>query len=219
MSGLAPPPGDSWPTGRCASGPRHSPERRASPPSSCGYQTTDSETTIGAATRQNGSVLIKLVESPFYATGGGQVADSGHVECLTGDCRARVEDVVRLGDDQVVAVVPEKGTIEAGERVHAHVDRAARHATEGNHTATHLLHAALRGGSHRTSGRPARYVGPDKLRFDFTHGKALTPEELLDVERSGQPLDPRGSAGPRDHHDAGGGPPARRDGAVRREVR
>jgi alanyl-tRNA synthetase len=147
-----------------------------------GYQTTDSETTIGAATRQNGSVLIKLVESPFYATGGGQVADSGHVECLTGDCRARVENVVRLGDDQVVAVVPEKGTIEAGERVHAHVDRAARHATECNHTATHLLHAALRGrlGTHvRQAGS---YVGPDKLRFDFTHGKALTPEELLDIE-------------------------------------
>jgi alanyl-tRNA synthetase len=147
-----------------------------------GYETTDSETTIGAVERDNGRVLVKLVESPFYATGGGQVADSGFVECLHGDCRARVEDVLRLGDDQVLAVVPERGTIEVGERVRAHVDRAARHATECNHTATHLLHAALRQrlGTHvRQAGS---YVGPDKLRFDFTHGKALTAEELADIE-------------------------------------
>jgi alanyl-tRNA synthetase len=147
-----------------------------------GYETTDSETTIGAAASEDGKVLIKLVESPFYATGGGQVADSGYVECAHGDCRARVEDVLRIGEDQVVAVVPEKGTIEPGERVHAHVDRAARHATECNHTGTHLLHAALRQrlGTHvRQAGS---YVGPDKLRFDFTHGKALSAEELRDIE-------------------------------------
>jgi alanyl-tRNA synthetase len=147
-----------------------------------GYETTDAETTIGAAESEDGRVLVKLVESPFYATGGGQVADSGYVECLEGNCRARVEDVLRIGDDQVLAVVPERGTIDVGERVHAHVDRATRHATECNHTATHLLHAALRQrlGSHvRQAGS---YVGPDKLRFDFTHGKALTPEELADIE-------------------------------------
>ena len=147
-----------------------------------GYETTDRETTIGAAAVEDGKVLIKLVESPFYATGGGQVADSGYVECLKGDCRARVEDVLRLGDDQVVAVVPEQGAIEPGERVRAYVDRSARHATECNHTATHLLHAALRQrlGTHvRQAGS---YVGPDKLRFDFTHGKALTAEELSEIE-------------------------------------
>jgi alanyl-tRNA synthetase len=167
-----------------------------------GYETTERETTIGAAApepddagaalsseaggraggRPAGHVLVKLVESPFYATGGGQVADSGYLECFDGDCLARVDDVVRIGDDQVVALVPERGTIEAGERVRAHVDRATRHATECNHTATHLLHAALRQrlGTHvRQAGS---YVGPDKLRFDFTHGKGLTEEELRDVE-------------------------------------
>ncbi|HUB04726.1 MAG TPA: alanine--tRNA ligase [Solirubrobacteraceae bacterium] len=147
-----------------------------------GYETTDAETTIGALETDNGRVLIKLVESPFYATGGGQIADSGYVECLHGDCRARVDDVLRIGSDQVLAVVPEIGTIEVGERVHARVDRGTRHATECNHTATHLLHAALRQrlGTHvRQAGS---YVGPDKLRFDFTHGKALTPEELADIE-------------------------------------
>jgi alanyl-tRNA synthetase len=93
-----------------------------------------------------------------------------------------VDDVLRLGDDQVIAVVPERGRVEAGERVHAHVDRAARHATECNHTATHLLHAALRRRLGNHVRQAGSYVGPDKLRFDFTHGKALTPEELTDIE-------------------------------------
>src|SRR5581483_779144 len=141
------------------------------------------ETTVTALSDDvDGRVLAKLEESPFYATGGGQIADGGYVECADGDCLARVEDVVRLGDDQVVALVAEKGALHAGERVRARVDRAARHATECNHTATHLLHAALR----QTLGTHVRqagsYVGPDKLRFDFTHGSGLSPEELREVE-------------------------------------
>jgi alanyl-tRNA synthetase len=147
-----------------------------------GYETVDQDTTVGAVVEEDGQLLAKLVESPFYATGGGQVADSGYVECADGDCVARVQDVVRVGDDQVLALAPERGQLEVGERVRAHVDRATRHATECNHTATHLLHAALRRqlGTHvRQAGS---YVGPDKLRFDFTHGSALTAEELGAVE-------------------------------------
>ncbi len=149
-----------------------------------GYETTERDTTIGVVDSEprSGRLLAKLVESPFYATGGGQIADAGYVECLDGQCRARVDDVLRVGDDQVLALVPERGQIKAGERVHAQVDPATRHATECNHTATHLLHAALRQrlGSHvRQAGS---YVGPDKLRFDFTHGRALSEEELRDVE-------------------------------------
>ena len=112
---------------------------------------------------------MKLAESPFYAAGGGQVADLGTIECEDGDCRARVEDVFRLGEDQVLAVVLERGELKPDERVLARVDRVARHATEANHTATHLLQAALRarlGGHVRQAGS---YVGPDKLRFDFSH--------------------------------------------------
>ncbi|MGI8579414.1 MAG: alanine--tRNA ligase [Solirubrobacteraceae bacterium] len=147
-----------------------------------GYAATEQETTVGALGEDGGRVLAKLVESPFYAAGGGQVSDSGWVECASGDCRARVSEVFRVGDDQVVALEPERGELRAGEAVHARVDRAARHATECNHTATHLLHAVLRerlGGHVRQAGSAVR---PDKLRFDFTHGHALSPEDVRAVE-------------------------------------
>jgi alanyl-tRNA synthetase len=147
-----------------------------------GYETTDAETTIGAARSDNGDLLVKLVESPFYATGGGQIADSGVLECEGGGCRATVTDVIRLGTDQVVRLKPEHGTFEPGERVHAHVDRAARHATACNHTATHLLHASLRRRLGTHVHQAGSYVGPDKLRFDFTHGSSLSAEELRQVE-------------------------------------
>src|SRR5947207_695835 len=91
-------------------------------------------------------------------------------------------DVFRLGEDQALAVVVEDGALHEGEQVVAVVDHRARHATECNHTATHLLQAALRErlGSHvRQAGS---YVGPDKLRFDFSHSAALTAQELRDVE-------------------------------------
>ncbi len=147
-----------------------------------GYETTDADTTIGAVTEDDGRMLVKLVESPFYATGGGQVADSGTIECAGGGCLATVSDVVRLGDDQVLALAPEHGRFEPGEQVHARVDRAARHSTECNHTATHLLHAALRRrlGSH--VHQAGSYVGPDKLRFDFTHGMALSSDDVEAVQ-------------------------------------
>jgi alanyl-tRNA synthetase len=147
-----------------------------------GYRTTEQDTTVGVVASDNGRVLVKLVESPFYATGGGQVADSGVVSCGDGDCLARVEDVLRIGDDQVVALVAERGELTAGERVHAEVDRAARHATECNHTATHLLHAALRSLLGEHVHQAGSYVGPDKLRFDFTHPQALTEDEVRQIE-------------------------------------
>jgi alanyl-tRNA synthetase len=147
-----------------------------------GYETEEQQTTVAAVDVNGGRSLLKLAESPFYAAGGGQIADVGTIECADGDCRARVEDVFRLGDDQVLAVVLERGELQPDERVLARVDHVARHATEANHTATHLLQAALRarlGGHVRQAGS---YVGPDKLRFDFSHGQGLTAEELRDVE-------------------------------------
>ncbi len=129
-----------------------------------------------------GPLLVKLVESPFYATGGGQVHDQGYIECEHGDCRATVEDVLRLGDDQVVALRVERGTLRAGERVLARVDRDKRHAVACNHTATHLLHAALRERLGDHVHQAGSYVGPDKLRFDFTHNGALSAEDVEAVE-------------------------------------
>jgi alanyl-tRNA synthetase len=147
-----------------------------------GYETTEQATTVAAVEPHNGSVLVKLADSPFYAVGGGQVSDVGSIECEDGDCRASVADVVRLGDDQALLVVLEQGELRSGERVLARVEPGTRHATECNHTATHLLHAALRQRLGPHVRQAGSYVGPDKLRFDFSHGQALSPEELRDVE-------------------------------------
>ncbi len=147
-----------------------------------GYETTEQATAVGAIARRDGRLLAKLVESPFYATGGGQVADGGEVRCEDGGCAARVLDVIRLGEDQALVLEPLEGELHEGERVVASVDAAARRATQANHTATHLLHAALRerlGGHVRQAGS---YVGPDKLRFDFTHGAPLSDEDRAWVE-------------------------------------
>jgi alanyl-tRNA synthetase len=132
-----------------------------------------------SATIATGRVLIKLEESPFYAEGGGQVADSGVLRW--GDNEAEVLDVYRVGEDQVLEIGTGAG-VEAGTSIEAEVDRETRHATMCNHTATHLLHAALRErlGTHVRQAGSA--VGPDKLRFDFSHGQGLSPEELRDVE-------------------------------------
>jgi len=154
-----------------------------SPTRFTGYETERQRTTIGAAEQVAERVwLLKLGESPFYAPGGGQVADHGTIECDDGDCLGSVKAVFRIGEDQVLAAEFDEGAPEVGKEVNAQVDHAARHATEANHTATHLLQAALRErvGSHvRQAGS---YVGPDKLRFDFSHGQALSEQELKDVE-------------------------------------
>jgi alanyl-tRNA synthetase len=147
-----------------------------------GYETVEQATAVAAVARENGQVLAKLVESPFYATGGGQVHDKGVVRCEDGDCAARVIDVVRVDNDQALVLEPIEGELREGERVVAIVDAAARRATECNHTATHLLHAALRDALGSHVHQAGSYVGPDKLRFDFTHGAPLTAEQVAEVE-------------------------------------
>jgi alanyl-tRNA synthetase len=152
----------------------------AAPPTRfVGYETLRATTGLAAVEPVDGKALVKLEESPFYAEGGGQVADSG---VLRWDGKeARVLDVYRLGEDQALEVEP-GAEIASGVAVEAEVDHEARHATMRNHTATHLLHAALREllGTHvRQAGSAVR---PDKLRFDFTHGQALSAEELGEIE-------------------------------------
>ncbi|HET9677505.1 MAG TPA: alanine--tRNA ligase [Solirubrobacterales bacterium] len=152
---------------------------QAPPTRFVGYETLRATTGLAAVEAVNGKALVKLEESPFYAEGGGQVADSGVLRW--NGAEARVVDVYRLGEDQALEVEPGAG-IEPGVAVEAEVDHEARFATMRNHTATHLLHAALRErlGTHvRQAGSAVR---PDKLRFDFTHGQALSAEDLRAVE-------------------------------------
>jgi len=143
-----------------------------------GYETLRTTTGIAAVASDDGGALVKLEESPFYAEGGGQVADSGLLRWEGHE--VEVVDVYRVGEDQVVEV--RGSSIGAEGAVEAVVDHEARHATMRNHTATHLLHAALReqlGGHVHQAGSAVR---PDKLRFDFTHGQALAPDELRAIE-------------------------------------
>ncbi len=153
----------------------------AAPPTRfVGYETLRATTGLAAVAADDGRALVKLEESPFYAEGGGQVADSGLLRWDGGE--ARVVDVYRVGEDQALEVETEGGPVHSGVAVEATVDHETRHATMRNHTATHLLHAALRErlGDHvRQAGSAVR---PDKLRFDFTHGQALAAEDLEAIE-------------------------------------
>ncbi|MCW2928202.1 MAG: alaS, partial [Thermoleophilia bacterium] len=125
-------------------------------------------------------VLLKLERTPFYAEGGGQVADAGRIVGPSGI--AVIESVMRFDGDQVIVATLD-GTLAAGEAVTATVDAAHRLPTQGNHTATHLLHAALRDvlGDHvRQAGS---LVEPGRLRFDFSHTSGVAADELARVER------------------------------------
>jgi alanyl-tRNA synthetase len=152
----------------------------AAPTRFVGYETLRATTGLAAVESEDGRALVKLEQSPFYAEGGGQVADSGTISWEGG--AARVVDVYRLGEDQALEVEPLEGQLDAEIAVEATVDRETRHATMRNHSATHLLHAALRErlGTHvRQAGSAVR---PDKLRFDFSHGQGLSGEDLRAVE-------------------------------------
>jgi len=148
-----------------------------------GYEKTDVLTQLGALEQlEDGLFLAKLRESPFYPAGGGQVTDAGWIE-LDGDpsTRAELRDAYGLEKDQVLLL--EGGEFSEGDRVRAVVPWAVRFPTMANHTATHLLHQALRDvfGEHvRQAGSAVR---PEKLRFDFTHPAQLTADERAEIER------------------------------------
>jgi alanyl-tRNA synthetase len=148
-----------------------------------GYEKTDVFTQLGAMQQlEDGLFLAKLRESPFYPAGGGQVTDAGWIE-LDGDpaTRAELRDAYRLEDDQVLLF--EGDGFSEGDRVRAVVPWAVRFPTMANHTATHLLHQALRDilGEHVLQAGSA--VRADKLRFDFTHTAQLSADERAEIER------------------------------------
>jgi alanyl-tRNA synthetase len=148
-----------------------------------GYETTEVLTAILAyEDLGDGTFQAKLERSPFYPEGGGQISDLGYMEHEETGARADLIRATRIGDDQVLTF-DGKG-FAAGDRVRAVVPWSVRFPTMANHTATHLLHQALRdllGEQVRQAGSAVR---PDKLRFDFTYDRALTPEEREQVERA-----------------------------------
>ena len=124
--------------------------------------------------------IVVLDRTPFYAEGGGQVGDRG--ELLSAGARFTVADTQKLGTAYGHVGALEQGTIGLGDRLQAAVDAERRGATVLNHSATHLLHAALRqvlGGHVQQKGS---LVAPDRLRFDFTHFQPVTAEELRRIE-------------------------------------
>jgi alanyl-tRNA synthetase len=147
-----------------------------------GYEKREVLTQLGALEElEHGLFLAKLRESPFYPEGGGQVSDQGFIEHEQTGARAELREAYRFEDDQVLLF---EGTgFAAGDRVRAVVPWRIRFPTMANHTATHLLHAALRGVLGDQVRQAGSAVRPDKLRFDFTHGQALTSEERSEVER------------------------------------
>ena len=127
-------------------------------------------------------VEVVLQETPFYAEGGGQVGDTGAILSLRG--HVDVSDTQSPMDGLIVhRARVRSGAIAPGDEVEARVDRERRMDVARNHSSTHLLHEALRRvlGSHvRQAGS---LVAPDRLRFDFTHVQAMTPDEVREVER------------------------------------
>jgi alanyl-tRNA synthetase len=125
---------------------------------------------------------VVLNRTPFYAEAGGQVGDSGELQSRDG-ARFAVADTLKRGSAYSHLGVVSAGTIRSGESLLAHVDAQRRAAIRLNHTATHLLHAALRRvlGEHVT--QKGSLVAPDRLRFDFSHSQPLTPAQLEQVEQ------------------------------------
>jgi alanyl-tRNA synthetase len=127
-------------------------------------------------------VAIVVNQTPFYGESGGQVADTGRIETADG-ARVSIADVQKRADGLFVhSGKVEAGSISVGDAVRLVVDHDRRAAIRGNHSATHLLHAALRGILGQHVVQKGSLVAPDRLRFDFSHPKPMSDEEVDEVE-------------------------------------
>jgi alanyl-tRNA synthetase len=155
-----------------------------------GYEVEDDEATVTHVFRDGSPVdrlqsgetgVVVLDRTPFYAEGGGQIGDSGRIEGADGEFH--VEDTRKqAGGAHAHIGTLRAGSLAVGDAVHARIDGVRRAAIVRNHSATHLLNAALRcilGGHVSQKGS---LVAPDRLRFDFSHGEALSEEELTRIE-------------------------------------
>ncbi|HEY4210586.1 MAG TPA: alanine--tRNA ligase [Steroidobacteraceae bacterium] len=155
-----------------------------------GYEGLDADGRVvallkdGASVRELGSGVrgeVVLDRTPFYAEAGGQVGDAGE---LTGSgVRFVVEDTQKRGTAHSHVGVVAEGTIRVGDTLGAHVNGERRRAVALNHSATHLLHAALRTVLGTHVQQKGSLVAPDRLRFDFSHFQSISPGELREIER------------------------------------
>jgi alanyl-tRNA synthetase len=125
-------------------------------------------------------VQVVLDRTPFYAESGGQIGDRGYLSGET--LLVRVEDVKKEGDIFIHFGRVERGTLNLGDRVTAHIDRACRRRAQANHSATHLLQAALKHLVDESVSQAGSLVAFDRLRFDFNCPRALTAEDVQQVE-------------------------------------
>jgi alanyl-tRNA synthetase len=156
-----------------------------------GYETESAEGIVVAILRDGervaeatigDDVAVVLNQTPFYAEAGGQVGDTGVVFSASG-AEMEVRDTVRkAGDLHVHLGNLTRGVLQEGDAVELRVDGIRRRRLRANHSVTHLLHQALRQrlGDHVT--QKGSLVAPDRLRFDFSHPKPLTPEDILAIE-------------------------------------
>ena len=157
-----------------------------------GYDATSVTTTIAelldAGRQDTGRLnegeqgLVALAETPFYLQAGGQVSDVGLLIGPAGE--ATISDITRVGElPRFHVITVTRGSLQYGDAVTATVDSSVRDATRRHHTATHLLHAALRQVLGPHVKQAGSLVAPDRLRFDFAHFTALTREQILQVEQ------------------------------------
>ncbi|MEC1757821.1 alanine--tRNA ligase [Schinkia azotoformans] len=155
-----------------------------------GYDQADAESLIEVVLQNNDYVehvqtgdeaQIILNVTPFYAESGGQIADQGYL--VNDGLTLRVKDVQKAPNGQHLhSVVVEKGILTKGVKVTAKIDEVKRNAIIKNHTATHLLHQALKDVLGNHVAQAGSLVSPDRLRFDFSHFGQVKPEELDQVE-------------------------------------
>ncbi|MBV8939802.1 MAG: alanine--tRNA ligase [Alphaproteobacteria bacterium] len=146
-----------------------------------GYEEEASDAEVLAVVPDGDEAYVVLDRTPFYGESGGQVGDTGRF-AVNGQAVAEVLDTQKPLEDFHVHRVRLLRQLAAGDRLRAEIDADRRAAIRANHSATHLLHKALRDrlGAHVT--QKGSLVAPDRLRFDFSHGKALAPEDIAAVE-------------------------------------
>ena len=155
-----------------------------------GYETLNSSSEVKAilaagkyVSSANGGDEVEVIlnRTPFYGEAGGQVGDKGWL--LRDGMRLKIANTLKFGQNFTVHQgTVEEGTISVGDEVEARVDEEQRRATALNHTATHLLHAALREVLGDHVKQAGSLVSPDRLRFDFSHFTQVSPEMLKEVE-------------------------------------